>query len=175
MGFAVISSDAGHAGSLGPFFGLDPQARLDYGYQAVAKLTPMAKAAIQTAYGKAPDRSYFGGCSNGGRHTMVAAARYADQYDGFLVGDPGFRLPLAAVANMAALQGYATVATNPADPSTGFTATEQKLVAERGARQVRRARRRGRRPGPGHRRVPGGVRPRTATCRPAPARATAPA
>jgi hypothetical protein len=44
QGFAVISSDAGHAGSTGPFFGIDPQARLDYGYQAVGKLTPMAKA-----------------------------------------------------------------------------------------------------------------------------------
>src|SRR5882757_4855613 len=104
MGFAVISSDAGHVGSQGPFFGIDPQARLDYGYQAAGSLTPMAKAAIKTAYGKAPDRSYFGGCSNGGRHTMVAAARYADQYDGFLVGDPGFRLPLSAIANMAAFR-----------------------------------------------------------------------
>jgi feruloyl esterase len=129
MGFAVISSDAGHAGSLGPFFGIDPQARLDYGYQAVAKLTPMAKAAIQAAYGKGPDRSYFGGCSNGGRHTLVAAARFADQYDGFLAGDPGFRLPLAAVANIAAIQGYASVATDPADPSTGYTPAEQQLVA----------------------------------------------
>jgi feruloyl esterase len=129
MGFAVISSDAGHAGSLGPFFGIDPTARLDYGYQAVAKLTPMAKAAIKAAYGKEPDRSYFGGCSNGGRHTMVAAARSSDQYDGFLAGDPGFRLPLAAIANMAAFQGYASVATNPADVSTGYTPTEQKLVA----------------------------------------------
>lgn len=129
QGFAVISSDAGHAGSLGPFFGVDPQARLDYGYQAVGKLTPMAKAAIQTAYGKGPDRSYIGGCSNGGRHTMVAASRYAAQYDGYLVGDPGFRLPLAAVANIAAFQGYATVASNPADVSTGYTAPERSLVA----------------------------------------------
>ncbi|HET6600148.1 MAG TPA: tannase/feruloyl esterase family alpha/beta hydrolase [Burkholderiaceae bacterium] len=129
MGFAVISSDAGHVASQGPFFGIDPQARLDYGYQAVAKLTPMAKSAIETAYGKGPDRSYFGGCSNGGRHTMVAAARYADQYDGFLVGDPGFRLPLAAIANIAAAQAYATVATDPADISTGFTAAERTLVS----------------------------------------------
>ena len=129
QGFAVISSDAGHVGSQGPTFGLDPQARLDYGYQAVGSLTPMAKSAIKTAYGKAPDRSYFGGCSNGGRHTMVAAARYADQNDGFLVGDPGFRLPLAAIANMAAFRAYATVATNPADVSTGFTAAERTLVS----------------------------------------------
>ena len=38
MGFAVISSDAGHSGP--PWWGLDPQARLDYGYQAVGSLTP---------------------------------------------------------------------------------------------------------------------------------------
>jgi feruloyl esterase len=129
MGFAVISSDAGHLGSQGPNFGIDPQARLDYGYQAAATLTPMAKSAIKTAYGKGPDRSYFGGCSNGGRHTMVAASRQPDQYDGYLVGDPGFRLPLAAVANIAAAQGYATVATNPADISTGFTTAERTLVS----------------------------------------------
>ena len=129
LGFAVISSDAGHLGAQGPTFGIDPQARLDYGYQAAATLTPMAKSAIKTAYGKAPDRSYFGGCSNGGRHTMVAASRQPDEYDGYLVGDPGFRLPLAAIANMAAAQGYASVATNPADISTGFTAAERKLVS----------------------------------------------
>ena len=129
MGFAVISSDAGHLGSQGPNFGIDPQARLDYGYQAVSTLTPMAKSAIKTAYGKGPDRSYFGGCSNGGRHTMVAASRYADQYDGFLVGDPGFRLPLAAIANMAAYRAYASVATTAGDPSTGFTAAERSLVS----------------------------------------------
>jgi feruloyl esterase len=129
MGFAVISSDAGHAGNLGPFFGTDPQARLDYGYQAVGKLTPMAKSLIQTAYGKSPDRSYIGGCSNGGRHTMVAASRYADQYDGFLVGDPGFRLPLAAIANIAGAQKYNSVASTPGDLGTGFTAAERTLVS----------------------------------------------
>lgn len=129
MGFAVISSDAGHA-SPTPAFGIDPQARLDYGYQAVAKLTPMAKSAIQTAYGKGPDRSYFGGCSNGGRHAMVAAARYADQYDGFLVGDPGFRLPLAAIANVAGGKAYASLATTAGDLGTGFTAAERALVSK---------------------------------------------
>lgn len=129
MGFAVISSDAGHAGSLGPNFGIDPQARLDYGYQAVQKLTPMAKSVIQTAYGKAPDRSYFGGCSNGGRHTMVAMSRMADQYDGFLAGAPGYNLPKAAIANIFGAQRYATVATNPADLSTAFTAAERTTVA----------------------------------------------
>lgn len=129
MGFAVISSDAGHSGRMGPFFGLDPQARLDYGYQAVAKLTPMAKALIASAYGKPPDRSYIGGCSNGGRHTMVAAARYADQYDGFLVGNPGYRLPLAAIANIRGAQVYHALADGDEDLGQGFTLAERKLVS----------------------------------------------
>ena len=128
MGFAVLSSDAGH-GSPAPFFGLDPQARLDYGYQAVGKLTPMAKSAIQGAYGKAPDRSYIGGCSNGGRHAMVAAARYAEHYDGVLAGNPGYRLPLAAIANIAGAQAYNRLATKPGDLGTGFTADERALVS----------------------------------------------
>lgn len=110
MGFAVLSSDAGHSGP--PWWGLDPQARLDYGYQAVGTLTPMAKELIKTAYGKGPDRSYFGGCSNGGRHAMIAAARYADQYDGILAGAPGLHLPKAATAQLWKVQQYASIATS---------------------------------------------------------------
>ena len=132
QGFAVLSSDAGHSGSLGPAFGLDPQARLDYGYQAVGKLTPMAKQLIAIAYGRGPDRSYFGGCSNGGRHTLIAAARYPEDYDGYLAGAPGFHLPLAALANIFGAQRYATVATgDPTTPpglETAFTAAERKTV-----------------------------------------------
>lgn len=142
QGFAVISSDAGHTGAQTPYFGLEPQARLDYGYQAVAKLTPMAKALIATAYGKGPDRSYIGGCSNGGRHTMVAAARMGDQYDGYLVGAPGYRLPHSAIAQLWGAQQWARIATpgattkHPMNPSASipdlanaFTAAERQTVA----------------------------------------------
>jgi feruloyl esterase len=129
QGFAVISSDAGHSGSTDPSFGIDFQARLDYGYQAAAKLTPMAKALIAAAYGKRPDRSYFGGCSNGGRHSFVAMTRMPDEYDGYLAGAPGYRLPLAAIANQFGAKQYATVATNPKDLSTAFTAAERATVS----------------------------------------------
>ena len=143
QGFAVISSDAGHTGSQTPYFGQEPQARLDYGYQAVAKLTPMAKDLIRTAYGKAPDRSYIGGCSNGGRHAMVAAARLGEQYDGYLIGAPGYRLPNAAMAQLRNAQQLATLATpgstvrhpmNPnatlADLGSAFTPQERQTVAQ---------------------------------------------
>lgn len=142
QGFAVISSDAGHSGPQTTFFGIEPQARLDYGYQAVEKLTPMAKQLITQAYGKGPDRSYIGGCSNGGRHAMVAASRLGDQYDGYLAGAPGYRLPYAALAQIWGAQQWAGLATpgatikhpmNPngtlADLGSAFTAQERQLVA----------------------------------------------
>jgi poly(3-hydroxybutyrate) depolymerase len=144
QGFAVISSDAGHTGPQTPFFGMEPQARLDYGYQAVASLTHMAKALIQTAYGKAPDRSYIGGCSNGGRHTLVAASRLGDQYDGYLAGAPGYRLPNAALAQLWGAQQWQTLATpgatvkHPMNPNaslvdleTAFTVPERQMVGRR--------------------------------------------
>jgi pimeloyl-ACP methyl ester carboxylesterase len=132
-GFAVLSSDAGHSAG-GASFGIDPQARLDYGYQAVAKLTPMAKSVINLTYGKGPDRSYFAGCSNGGRHAMVTAARLPTDYDGVLAGAPGYNLPKAAVANIAGAQLYAPLVTtasiaSPADLETAYTLTERKLLA----------------------------------------------
>jgi len=142
QGFAVISADAGHTGRQNPRFGAEPQARADYGYQAVGKLTPMAKALIATAYGKGPDRSYIGGCSNGGRHTMVAASRYGDQYDGYLIGAPGYRLPYAALAQLWAAPQWQALATpgattaHPFNPSaqipdlgTALTAAERQLVS----------------------------------------------
>ena len=111
LGFAIISSDAGHSNAQNPLFGRDPQARLDFGYQAVGTLTPMAKALVRAAYGKGPDRSYIAGTSNGGRHAMVAAARYPAEYDGYLANSPGFNLPKAAIANLWSAQQFDKVAT----------------------------------------------------------------
>jgi hypothetical protein len=130
QGFAVISSDAGHTGAQTPYFGLEPQARLDYGYQAVVKLTPMAKALIASAYGKAPDRSYIGGCSNGGRHAMVAASRVGDQYDGYLIGAPGYRLPNAALAQLWGAQRWMPQATPGARDGACLTAPQKATLAE---------------------------------------------
>lgn len=142
QGFAVISSDAGHTGRQNPRFGAEPQARADYGYAAVGALTPMAKALIAAAYGRAPDRSYIGGCSNGGRHALVAAARHGEHYDGYLVGAPGYRLPNAALAQLWAAPQWLALATpgatmphpfNPAariaDLGTALTAAERQTVA----------------------------------------------
>jgi feruloyl esterase len=102
-GFAVASTDGGHSAATGTaaqnqvLFGMDPQARLDYGYNAVARTTSIAKALVAKHYGTTANRSYFVGCSNGGRDAMVASQRLPDEFDGVFALNPGFQLPKAAV------------------------------------------------------------------------------
>jgi Tannase and feruloyl esterase len=137
-GFAVLSSDSGHSGAdpanaplglaAGVAFGLDPQARRDYGYAADMRLAPIAKAILMAHYGRNPDFSYYGGCSNGGRHAMVAASRMPEQYDGYLVGDPGFDLPRAALQH--AWDAQAFVKADP-DIRKSITKEDAALVAHK--------------------------------------------
>ena len=99
-GFAVVSTDGGHrSGSMiDAHFGLDQQARIDYAYNALDKTTLLAKALIAQFYGVAPKRSYFVGCSNGGRQALMAAERLPLEFDGIVAGDPSFRLTRTNIA-----------------------------------------------------------------------------
>ena len=90
----------------GAAFGVDPQARDDYGYAGDMRLGPIGKSIIAKFYGVAPATSYMVGCSNGGRHAMVAATRMGDAYDGFVAGDPGFNLPRAAIQHAWDIQSF---------------------------------------------------------------------
>ena len=135
-GFAVISSDSGHNAedainnpyglARGNVFGLDPQARRDYGYSANGAVWPVAQALIERHYGEKPQRNYMAGCSNGGRHGMVAASRYAERYDGILAGAPGLNLPKAAVQHAWDIQSWKLV---DADIRRSFSPADMKLVA----------------------------------------------
>jgi feruloyl esterase len=120
QGYAVVSTDGGHdnvvdydsnAGGTAAF-GVDPQARIDYGYNAVDKVTQVAKYILKLHYGKRPDYAYFVGCSNGGRQGMVASQRFPTYFDGIVAGAPGFDLPRAAVAEAWNEQALAPLATS---------------------------------------------------------------
>lgn len=108
-GFAVVSSDFGHQGTslFDGNFGADAQARLDYAYNGLDQVTVKAKDIINRYYGKNPDKSYFVGCSNGGRQAMLASQRFPNHFDGIVAGDPGFNLTNAAVAQIADDQAFA--------------------------------------------------------------------
>ena len=136
-GFAVISSDAGHAGddpanlvaglARGNVFGLDPQARRDYGYNATDALWPVAQGLMAAHYGQKPRFNYMAGCSNGGRHGLVAASRQPERYDGILAGAPGFNLPKAALQHAWDIQSWQRV---DADVRRAFSPADMKWVAD---------------------------------------------
>lgn len=95
-GYAVVSMDSGHNG-VNLDFAADQQARLDLAYASIGKVTQTAKSLIQSYYQKRPDQSFFMGCSNGGREAMMAAERFPLEFDGVVVGNPGFHLTRAAI------------------------------------------------------------------------------
>lgn len=117
-GFAVVSTDGGHRGRnlIDARFGADQQARLDFAYQAVARSTREAKALLTRYYGRAPDYSYYMGCSTGGREAMLAAQRLPLEFDGVVAGNPSYNLTRVVVNQVFSLQAISRLA--PKD-STG--------------------------------------------------------
>ena len=107
--FTWQDDDANAGGSA--HFGIDAQARSDYGYEAMERATLATKEIIWYYYGARPRHSYFWGCSNGGRDAFVQAQRFPQNYDGVVAGNPGFDLPRAGIAEAWNEQSLAPLAT----------------------------------------------------------------
>jgi feruloyl esterase len=94
-GYATISTDTGHTVQVPELDILDASwalnnvpAEVDFGYRAVHESTVVGKNVVRAFYGRPPSRSYFDGCSNGGRQALQEAARYPGDYDGIIAGAP---------------------------------------------------------------------------------------
>jgi pimeloyl-ACP methyl ester carboxylesterase len=96
-GFAAVTTDAGHQGG-GPEFGFETQARIDKAYAAHDRVARTAKAIINGYYGQAVGKSYFLGCSGGGRQGMMFAQRYPDYFDGVISVAPAMSVASKATA-----------------------------------------------------------------------------
>jgi hypothetical protein len=116
-GFAVVSNDGGHRGrnNIDSRFAADQQAKLDFAYQAVERATRETKALLDRYYGRAPDYSYFMGCSTGGREGMMAAERMPLEFDGIVAGNPSWNLTRVAMNQVWSLQTVNRIA--PRDAS----------------------------------------------------------
>lgn len=85
-GYAAASTDTGHTETTGAFANGHPEKLIDFAYRAVHEMTIAAKAVTAAYYGQAPMRTYFNGCSTGGRQALAEAQRYPDDYDGIIAG-----------------------------------------------------------------------------------------
>ncbi|MBO9709091.1 MAG: tannase/feruloyl esterase family alpha/beta hydrolase [Caulobacter sp.] len=91
-GYAVAGTDMGHtengAGGEANWALNQPEKIADWGHRANHETAAFAKAMIAAYYGQAPRRSYFTGCSDGGREALMEAQRYPGDFDGIVAGAP---------------------------------------------------------------------------------------
>jgi hypothetical protein len=99
--YVVAAHNMGHVGLVikDPIWGSDPALREDYAGRSTHLMSIAGKALAERYYGKRPARSYFRGCSTGGREGLTEAQRYPEDFDGIIAGDPAFPGRLGAIAN----------------------------------------------------------------------------
>jgi tannase/feruloyl esterase len=91
---AVAATNDGHVGTGvlpvldGTWAANDQAARNDYFYRAPHVVSMASKRIITAFYGAPPRRSYFSGCSTGGREGLLLAQRYPHDFDGIVAGAP---------------------------------------------------------------------------------------
>jgi hypothetical protein len=91
QGYAAAGTDNGHqsaqvtsaAWALG-----HPEKIVDFGWRSLKETTDAAKALIAAYKGRAQSKSYFTGCSDGGREALMEAQRFPGDFDGIVAGAP---------------------------------------------------------------------------------------
>lgn len=106
-GYAAAGTDDGHTGGIDNSWAIGhPEKVIDFGYRAVHETSVQAKAIVRAFYGKDLARSYFVGCSDGGREGLMEAQRFPEDFIGIVAGAPAnawTHLQFAGVWNERAL------------------------------------------------------------------------
>jgi feruloyl esterase len=123
-GFVTAATDTGHsaASEPGASFALSRQKLLDFGFRSLHVTAEAAKLLARTYYGAGPTKSYYDGCSQGGRQGLILAQRFPNDFDGIIAGAPVLNYTGTQVARAYWMQGLAA---NP------FPAEKLALLANR--------------------------------------------
>jgi hypothetical protein len=131
-GFAVASTDSGHAGTgFDASFFADQEAALNFLYAAVPKVVAVSKQIVGSYYGNAAHHAYFVGCSTGGREAMMMSQRFPDYFDGIVAGAPAMRTNFSNLG----LRWVSTALNNVA-PKDAKGAPQTRLALSDGDRKL---------------------------------------
>ena len=124
QGYALVASDSGHQGSgLSAAFALDdPYAAQLFGSLSVPTVMSSALEIVTTAYGTPPAKSYFEGCSNGGREALMAVERNPNLFDGVIARAPAY--------NWVGFMGAFNRTAKAISTSGGFNAAKVSLLSK---------------------------------------------
>ncbi|KAF1952326.1 tannase and feruloyl esterase [Byssothecium circinans] len=87
-GFVTVAANNGHNGTSGNAFLNNPDVIIDYAYRSLHTSIVQAKSLSKLFYNQTYKKSYFIGCSLGGRQGIGAADRYPNDFDGIIAGSP---------------------------------------------------------------------------------------
>ena len=87
-GYATASNDTGHKGGSASFAVTHPEKIIDFAWRAMHEMAVQSKAMVRAFYGRAPQLSYYQGCSTGGRQGLMEAQRFPDDFDAIVAGAP---------------------------------------------------------------------------------------
>ncbi len=125
-GYAEVVSDSGHQdkeGMSAAFAFTDTFAAQLFGSLSVPTVMSTALKVVTAAYGTPPTKSYFEGCSNGGREALMAVQRNPNLFDGVIARAPGYNW----VGFMGAFNRTAKAL---AAPGGAFTPAKTALLAK---------------------------------------------
>ena len=90
QGFAAAVTNTGHDNRDEPLatFAVNRQKLLDYAFRSLHVTAEAGKKIATAYYGAKPSRSYFQGCSTGGRQALILAQRFPEDFDGIVAGAP---------------------------------------------------------------------------------------
>jgi pimeloyl-ACP methyl ester carboxylesterase len=95
LGYAVAGTDDGHRSDemTDASWALDhPEKVKDYGWRAIHETAVESKRILRDLTAKSPAKSYFVGCSDGGREALMMAQRYPTYFDGIIAGAPAYTM-----------------------------------------------------------------------------------
>ncbi|KAL9948870.1 Tannase and feruloyl esterase [Verticillium nonalfalfae] len=118
-GFAAVGTNNGHNGTIGEPFLNNPGVIEDFAYRALHLGVVLGKQVTKAFYGKAHTKSYYLGCSTGGRQGFKEAQDFPEDFDGIVAGAPAF-----AFTNLTSWSGSFFTKTGPPGSPT-FLTTEQ--------------------------------------------------
>lgn len=103
-GYATGATDTGHTVNNGSF-ALNSDGTLNWqlvqdNVVGVHEMTVAGKALSAAYYSKAPQYSYFVGCSTGGRQGITEAAQYPSDYDGIMGGSPAINVTKSRIVQL---------------------------------------------------------------------------
>ncbi|KAJ6261776.1 Tannase [Drechslerella dactyloides] len=88
LGFVAIGTNNGHDGFSGEAFLNRPEVIKDFAYRSLLVGTDIGKQAAKQLYEKSPGKTYYMGCSTGGRQGLKLAQDFPELFDGILAAAP---------------------------------------------------------------------------------------